>query len=421
MPSIDKRTRFVGDEVELDASWLFDDLPAILRDTGALGARGVQVLGLSTLGFDVDGATAHLAVDDGKLVVREGDADDGPIAILDANAFSELMQDITSTFGLTLPGRVQFRRGGADDFTAWEPVLRAVLDERPVYEPGSIEFCARDGSPLDVRQSFRVDDPREDVGHFLAEAGYLHLQGVFTKDEMAAVSAELSDAVAAATQDDGSSWWARNDDGWFASRILGFNLQSPTLRQLLDSDRFRTIGTLTDDETVQRNPYEGDSAEGLDKKPGVVEGISDVSWHKDCSLGGHSRRCCGMTVGISVTGADRESGELGVIPGSHRANVQQVNVRADFDLERVALPTRTGDVTVHCSCTLHMSRPPVSRGRRVVYTGFGLAPRTQDVVATLSPEEIRRNRAALNDQTRNLQRRADFGVDVETFELESTT
>jgi len=421
LTSIDKRTRFVGDTVPLDGTWLFDELPEILRESGGLGARGVAALGLTTFGFDVDGTTAHLVVDNEALVVREGDADDGPIAVLDSDAFSELMQDITSTFGLTLAGRVQLRRGGADHFTAWEPVLRAVLDQRPVYEPGSIELRARDGSPLEVRQSFRIDDPREDVGHFLAEAGYVHLEAVFTEAEMAAVSEELSDAVVAATLDDGASWWARNDDGWFPSRILGFNLKSPALRALLDSDRFRTIGTFTDDEMVQRSPHTGDSAEGLDKKPGVLEGISDVSWHKDCSLGGHSRRCCGMTVGISVTGADQQSGELGVVAGSHRANVQQVNLRHELDLPRVALPTRTGDVTVHCSCALHMSRPPVSRGRRVVYTGFGLAPRSGDVVAALSPEEIRRERAALNDQTRNLQRRDDFGIDVETFELEATS
>src|SRR2546430_11411004 len=49
-----------------------------------------------------------------------------------------------------------------------------------------------------------------------------------------------------------------------------------------------------------------------------------------------------------------------------------------LDLPRVPLPTRTGDITVHCSCTLHMSRPPVSAERRVVYTGFGLAPRPGD-------------------------------------------
>jgi len=44
-----------------------------------------------------------------------------------------------------------------------------------------------------------------------------------------------------------------------------------------------------------------------------------------------------------------------------------------------------------------------------------------DVNEDLSPEEIRRRRAALNDQTRNLQGRDDFGVDVETFDLEPTS
>ena len=56
---------------------------------------------------------------------------------------------------------------------------------------------------------------------------------------MAAVSAELDAAVAAAEQDDGASWWARTDAGeWYPSRILGFNQKSPTLRDLLRSDRF---------------------------------------------------------------------------------------------------------------------------------------------------------------------------------------
>ncbi len=30
-------------------------------------------------------------------------------------------------------------------------------------------------------------------------------------------------------------------------------------------------------------------------------------------------------------------------------------------------------MTVHCSCTFHMSHAPVSAERRVIYTGFGLA------------------------------------------------
>jgi hypothetical protein len=307
------------------------------------------------------------------------------------------------------------RRGDADDFVAWEPVLRCLLDGRRVYQPGTVELHDRDGAPLELTRAFRLDDDPAEIRHFLTEAGYLHLEEVFTADEMAAVAAEQDAAIAAARRDDGASWWARTEaEGWYAARVLGFNHQSPTLRSLIHDDRFRRIGTFTDDAYKVRDPDRGDSAEGLLKKVGVVEGISDVSWHKDCSMGGHSRRCCSLVVGISVTGAGPENGELGVVAGSHRANVVPLGVEG-LDLPHVALPTRTGDLTVHCSCTLHMSRPPVSRERRVVYTGFDLAPRAGDHRAELTPAQRRQQRAALNDHVRDQQRHAPLRT--ATFDL----
>jgi hypothetical protein len=50
-----------------------------------------------------------------------------------------------------------------------------------------------------------------------------------------------------------------------------------------------------------------------------------------------------------------------------------------------------------------MSRPPVSAERRVVYTGFGLAPRPGDRRARLDPAEVRRQRQALSDQSGRVQ------------------
>jgi Phytanoyl-CoA dioxygenase (PhyH) len=417
MMTVDRRTRFAGSVQVVEPERLFGDLAERLRETGPLAARGVRLLGLPPLTLEVDGAAAHLVVSDDVLELRDGRATDGPVIGLDATACSELFQDLVSTFGLVMPGRVEVLRPRGDQFVAWEPVLRAAIDGRPVYEPGSIGFRDRNGDEMDLHRSFSIDDPREDIGHFLAEAGYLHLAGVFTEAEMAAVSAELDAAMAAAAQDDGASWWARTEDGWYPSRILGFNLKSPTLQELLESDRFSRIGTFTDDVMVQRPPRQGDSAEGLLKKVGVLEGISDVSWHKDCSLGGHSRTCCGLTVGISVTGAQQRNGELGVVAGSSRANVQQIDVRPDLDLPRVPLPTDTGDVTVHCSCTLHMSRPPVDLERRVVYTGFAQAPRPGDVREDLDPEEIRRRRQALSGQVTNIEREQIVGA--EAFKLDA--
>jgi len=73
-----------------------------------------------------------------------------------------------------------------------------------------------------------------------------------------------------------------------------------------------------------------------------------------------------------VTGAGADSGQLGVVAGSHRALIQPAFVRRGLDLPQVELPTATGDVTIHLSCTLHMSHPPVTRERRVLYTDFRL-------------------------------------------------
>jgi hypothetical protein len=66
--------------------------------------------------------------------------------------------------------------------------------------------------------------------------------------------------------------------------------------------------------------------------------------------------------------------------------------RRDWELPALDLPTRTGDVTVHCSCTLHMSYPPTRRERRVVYAGFSLPPKGEPLTAYLAAtREVREN------------------------------
>jgi hypothetical protein len=117
-----------------------------------------------------------------------------------------------------------------------------------------------------------------------------------------------------------------------------------------------------------------------------------------------------------VTGAGRENGELGVVAGSHRANVGLLGIDG-LDLPALPLPTRTGDITVHCSCTLHMSRQPVSAERRVVYTGFGLAPRPGDRILAKAHDQIRRERAALNDRVREQQEHGSRLTSAASFEL----
>jgi hypothetical protein len=260
-----------------------------------------------------------------------------------------------------------------------------------VHTTGAVDFKDRDGTALDLQRSFRPDDDPADMSHFLAEAGFLHLTNLFTVGEMGEVSADIDAALPQYTPDDGQSWWATTSTGeQRAVRLQWFHERSPVTAALLEDDRLLGLARLTSD--GHRHRSEGNTIEALVKPIGVVQGISDLPWHKDCSLGRHSYRCCSLTVGISVTGADEGSGQLGVVAGSHRALVQPAFFRRSWGLPEVPLPTGVGDVTVHCSCTLHKSHPPVERERRVMYTDFTLPSPGDDEVVTAGGREIARVR-----------------------------
>ncbi|MFM7225902.1 MAG: phytanoyl-CoA dioxygenase family protein [Actinomycetota bacterium] len=391
--SLDVRTRRAVDVRPRSADELFDALlPDACAAHGDLAARGVALLDLPALGLEVGATAVTLAVTDGRLALRPGTEAAGMVAELEPEALSDLVQDTASTMGLALTARVRITRGDMNDWVGWEPALRALLDGRPVHEPGAVTFTDPDGAPLDLTRSFTPDHDRDEMAHFVEQAGFLHLREVFTGAEMAVLADDIDHWIDRAEPDDGDSWWATDEHGTDrAVRVLRFADKSETLRELVADDRFTWIGDLTGD----GHRFSG-GAEGLVKPLGIVRGLSDLPWHKDCGQGRHSFFCSGLTCGISVTGAARTSGALGVIPGSHRANTMSAGRDPRLDLAPLLLETRTGDVTVHCSDTLPRAHPPVARPRKVVYTGFSLPPLPGDVVVG-DGGDGRAARAALSD------------------------
>lgn len=387
--SVDLRTRRDGDQAPVEGGPFFRELlPGLLDAHHDRITPGARDLPLQDLCIETEGQPFTLGWDGDRVRIREGRHGRARVR-LSALQLSDIAHDQSTPVALMSNLLLDMPEGGLPDFLHWWLVLRAALDGRRLHARGDVAIES------DLRRSFTPDDSDEEMRAFLEDAGFLHIRGVFTEEEMAAVAADYPVAAPHFEKGDPRAWFATTKDGEeHLVRMEGFDRHSPTTAALLDEERFLRIGGIPG---VGHQPArkEGHRAGALVKPIGVVKGISDVPWHKDCSLGRHSYECCTLTVGISVTGADAESGQLRVVPGSHRALIWPAPcLQPGLDLEPIDLPTRTGDVTVHLSCTLHMSQPPVKRSRKVVYTGFA-----QEPVDAEAAERQRRRLAEVRSRT----------------------
>ena len=399
--SVDTRTRPINGAGPDDPASFFEGAwRAAAALHGGRAAEDAARLGLQPITLRVDEAVWTLQPTADGIEAVPGPAGARATVSLDGAAFADLFCERRTAMGLVIAGRVEGDTASNDAFCAWDPVLRSLLDGRSVYRSGDVSLLARDGSPLDLEQRFRLGQDTAAAAHFLEEAGFLLLQGVFTEAEMDAVDADLRAAVEAARPGDGTSWWASTRSGEsYPCRILDFAQQSPALRALIAGERYVSIGAILGDGHRPGDPF-GEhfadvTAEGLLKRVDSVEGLVCLPWHKDCDRGGHSMFCSGLTIGVCLTPVDEEHGGLDVMAGSHRSNIARAQVDRGLDLPAVTLRAERGDVTVHMSCTLHRSTHPTRRERRVAYTGFALPPRPGDGHAEDAQDGLRRDRAAI--------------------------
>jgi hypothetical protein len=391
--AVDVRSRVDAPRVALDPDRFFaDDLPARIDEHAAGIIPALAFIRPRPLEIEVEGEAWSLTADDGQVAVTRGPMPDAKARVqLGREQLTDLVDDQQTVMSLWASGALDQRAGTVGHLLDWWLVLRAALDGTPIYTPGSLAFHDADGRPLDLTRSFRADDDRAEMRQFLETAGFLHIEGLFDEAEMDAVSADMDRAAPTYVEGDGRSWWARTADGdTRLVRMQGFDRESDGARSITEDARFLELASIAGAGHRFGTKRANNKIEALFKPIGVTEGISDIPWHKDCGIGRHSYDCCGLTVGISVTGADEVSGQLWVIAGSHRALVWSGIRQPDLDLPEIPLPTRTGDVTLHLSCTMHMAQPPVERERRVMYSGFGLPP-----LATTDPEALAAARARL--------------------------
>ncbi len=391
--TVDLRTRTDSDRPLLDpAAFLDQTLPeAFDALTGPLPGRpGVS---LRPLILEVDGERWGLAVEDGRATVtpsEPGPDEDGrhPAHVrLTVTQLHDLAHDYLTPIGLMTSGSLDLPVGQIGHLLDWWLVLRAALDgpHPDVFDDDQ----ASDGvDPEPIDRSFTLDEDPGRQRAFLEHHGFIHLRGVFDAGEMAVIRVEIDAAQAHYQPGDGWSWWAETGAGPRLVRMQGFEHRSPATATLLDDERTARLGAIAGcDHRLQT--LEGRRIEALVKPIGVTHGISDVPWHKDCSLGRHSYECCSITAGISIDGAGPTSGQLRVAPGSHRRRIWPSLLEPSaVGLADHPLPTDVGDVTLHLSCTLHMAQPPTERERRVLYTSFRL-PQPDEEAAGAAHRRLR--------------------------------
>ena len=362
--SVDRRARVDGPVEPVGPDAFFrHDLPGAAAAHAALLAPALRWYAPAPLAVTVDGGRWEMRVEGDRLVVAEGGGGAGPELALTVGQLTELVADLATPLRWSGDG-VLVTDAPLSLLLDWWVLLRGALDGIAPHVPAAAGPDAGPGPGPAPGRRFRPDDDPAAMGAFLESAGYLHVTGMFGREEMAEVSADIDRAVPAWGTRHRSRWAAARPQGQ-AVRVPGFERLSPGSQQVLGDRRLAALGGLTGDRhTLAASARPG--VEALVRPPGA----SDVAWHADCAFGRHSYDCAGLTVGVTVTGG----GYLRVRAGSHRALRWPAFVRPGDDLPVVDLAAGPGDVTVHLSCTSHMARAPVRSARRALYTAFGLPP-----------------------------------------------
>jgi hypothetical protein len=337
-----------------------EELPRRLADgRGRRAARAAAPHG--SLGFRLAGAGpgdayTYAPRPDGIAIVRGDDGADTALELAH-EAWEGLVHDYESAPGLLYGGRVRARRGHAMRFVGWEPALRALYTGRPIYDPAELDLMDRAGRPLDPVHEFDLGGDREEMAHFLRTAGYLFVRGVFAADEVAGFLAEARALHRDARKGDKLSWWAKTRTGEEVLCRVTRGADGPRLAGLPADPRITGLASLTDSRLEPRRG-EGNGVTLIYKNPGVAEGLSDLPWHRDCGMGGHSLLCPILIASIFLTPATPETGELRFLPGSWSRACAFAEAADPRGPRGVGFAARPGDVTLHYGDVMHAAPPP---------------------------------------------------------------
>ena len=325
-----------------------DDIAQIARAAAAFGS----------LGFALNNSTRCYSYypDGDQLHVRADDAADTLIR-LDEDQWQGIAADLETAPALIYSGRVGAGcRGDLGNFMQWEPMLRSLYCGIPLFPmDGTPSLRNAQGHGLDPLSHFSLSDDPAVLRDYLSVMGYVLIRGVFSADEVARLSEAGDQLRAAATADDQTSWWGKDHRGKdVVTRVLNGG-DHPDLHALAGDPRILQLQALMPEGLKGENPSDTDAITVLFKTPGMVEGLSDLPWHRDCGMGGHAVMCPVINLSIYLADATPDSGELRFLPGSHRFACPTPGADAGISVSALA-----GDVSLHFGDVMHGAPPPLS-------------------------------------------------------------
>ena len=190
----------------------------------------------------------------------------------------------------------------------------------------------------------------------------------------------LADAQALrgeARKGDKLSWWARNGSGEEVLCRVTRAAARPRLATLPTDARILKLVSLADRPLAHRRG-EGNGVTVIYKNPSISEGLSDLPWHRDCGMGGHSLMCPVLIASTFLTPATPETGELRFLPGSWDRSCGFMEATDRRAPRGACFAAQPGDVSIHYGDVMHAAPPP-TRNDLPVY-------RTSAVVGFARPD-----------------------------------
>jgi len=334
-----------------------EELPALLAaGRYRLVAQAAARLGSLALRLPDGAAWTYRPRQNGVDLVP-GDAAADTVIEMDLDTWQGLVHELEAPAGLFYARRLRCLRGSAIDLMLWESALRALYNGRPPHDPVNQTLRDRSGHALDPHATFTPTSNREEMAHFLAVAGYLFVRNVFAADEVAAFLGEVRELQREARPGDKLSWWGKDASGAEILCRVTRGVAKPRLGSLPTDARLHALKDLADASLVYRKG-EGQGVTVIFKHPNMSEGLGDLPWHRDCGMGGHGVVCPVLLASIYLTAATPETGELAMLPGSHRASMNAHDQSSELSALAAHFSARPGDVSVHFSDTVHAAPPP---------------------------------------------------------------